>query len=102
MHLLVGGPAAEHRTLLGKVEGLATEGVRPLGDQAACRVDEHEPLGPGETEELPQHGQPPLASLGQDRQEGFDVVHVDEEPVVLAPLVEQEEGQVPHGRQGGF
>ncbi|MEV7020272.1 hypothetical protein [Streptomyces sp. NPDC093991] len=54
----------------------------------------------GEAKELPQHGQPPLASLGQGGQEGFDIVHVDEGPGVLVPFVDQEESEVTQGGQG--
>ncbi|MGW6949156.1 hypothetical protein [Streptomyces xanthophaeus] len=97
-----GRPASEQLTLLVKGEGLASEAVRLLRDQAAGRVDQHQLLGPREAEELPQHGQSPFAGSRQDGQEGLDVVHVDEGPVGLVSLVDQEDGQVPHRGQGSF
>jgi hypothetical protein len=46
------------------------------------------------TKELPQHDQPPLAGLGQPGQEGFDVVHVDQGPVVPAAVLGEEDSEV--------
>lgn len=100
VHVLVGCPPPEQLALLVEGEGLAPEAVRLLRYQLAGGVDQQHLLGPGETEELPQHGQPPLAPLGQGGQESFDVVHVDEGPGVLVPIVDQEVGQVTQGGQG--
>lgn len=100
VHVLVGCPPPKQLALLIEGEGPAAEAVRLLRDQLAGWVDQQQLLGPREAEELPQHGQPPLAALGQGGQEGFDIMHVDERPGVLVPFVDQEQGQVTQGRQG--
>ncbi|MFE7434795.1 hypothetical protein ACIPH4_07200 [Streptomyces tendae] len=94
MDLLAGRPAAEEATLLVEGEGTAAEALRVPGGHVPGRIDQHDVLGPGEAEELAQHDQPALAGFGRGGEEGFDVVNTDKGPVVLVPLVDQEEGQV--------
>nr|WP_246460847.1 hypothetical protein [Streptomyces himalayensis] len=100
--VVVGSPAAEELALLVEGEGAAAEAARLLRGQGAGRVDERDVLRAGEAEELPQHDQPPLAGLGQGGQEGFDVVDVDQGPVVLAAVLGEEAGEVAQEGQGGF
>ena len=57
-------------------------------------------MGAGEAEELPQHRQSPLAGLGQNSQEGLDVVHVDQRPIEFVAVRIQEQGQVSDRGQG--
>ena len=71
-----------------------------LGGQAPRRVDEHDLVGFGEAEELPEDGQPTGSAAGQHRQERLDVVDVGQRPVVFPAFVMQVFGQVPDGRQG--
>src|SRR6266496_3824112 len=59
-----------------------------------------QPLASGEAEELPQHGQPSLAAVGQGGQERLDVTHVHQRPVQLAAHRGQEAGEVAQGGQG--
>ena len=54
----------------------------------------------GEAEELPQHGQSPLAGLGQHAEEGLDVMQVDQRPIEPVAVRIQEQGQVSDGGQG--
>jgi hypothetical protein len=100
--VLVGGPAAEELTLLIEGECPAAEAVRLLRGQIPCRVDQDEVLRASEAEELPQDDQPALAGLGQRGQEGFDVMHVGQGPVVLAAVLSEEESKVPEDAQGSF
>lgn len=67
--VLVGGPAPEEGPLLVQGESPAAEAAGHLRGQGASRVDQHNVLRAGEAEELPQHGQPPLAALGPGGQE---------------------------------
>jgi hypothetical protein len=80
MDVFAGCPAAEELALLVECEGAAAEAAPFLHDQGAGRVDQHDVLGAGEAEELPEYYEPALAGLGQGGQEGFDVVNVDPGP----------------------
>jgi hypothetical protein len=59
-------------------------------------------VGAGEAEELPQHGQSPLAGPGQGGQEPLDVVHVHQRSIVLALVGGQGAGEIPEGDQSRF
>ncbi|HEY0452763.1 hypothetical protein [Actinophytocola sp.] len=96
------GPAAEQRALLVEGEGAAAEAVGLLGGQARGGVDQHQTLGAGESEELPQHGRPPFAGLGWVNEERLDVVDVDQGPLVFAPVRDQEAGEIAQDGQPGF
>jgi hypothetical protein len=80
----VGHPAAKQPALRLQVDGRTREAAGLLGRQPTGGVGQHQPLASGEAEELPQHGQPPLAAVGQGGQERLDVTHVDQRPVQLA------------------
>lgn len=102
VHALVSGPAAEELAPFVQGERPTAEVVRLLRGQGPGRIDQHDVLGASEAEELPQHDQPALAGLGQGGQEGFDVVHVHQGPVVLPTVGHEEEREVTHGGQGGL
>ena len=97
-----GGPAAEQGALLVQGDGLAGEAPGRGGGQVPGGVGQDDFLGAGVAEELPQHGQPSFARLGQRGQECLDVVHVRERPVLLAPPAGQEYREVAHDGQGGL
>jgi len=97
---IAAGPASEQLTLLIQEKCPAGEPPRLAGCQAAGGVGEDDLAPASEAEELPQHSQPPLAAAGQGAEERLDVAHVDQCPVLLAPLAGEEQRQVAHGRQG--
>jgi hypothetical protein len=99
--VLAGRPAAEQLTLLVQRDGAAGEPAGLAGGQFPGGVGEDDLAVAGEAEELPQRGQPPLAAAGQGAEEGLDVAHVGQRPVVLAAVVE-EDGEVAGGGQGGL
>lgn len=96
-----GVPPVEHLALLRQCQGGTAEAARFVGLQATGGVDQHQSLGAGEPEELPKHGQAPSTAARQPAKERFDVVNVDQGPVVLA-AVAGAAGEVPHDGQGRF
>lgn len=96
------GPAAEQSALLIEIQSLADETAGLLGGQSDGRVHQDDPLAASEGEELAQHGEPTFAALGQDGQEGLDVVDIDDRPVGLSLLGDKELSEVADGGQGGL
>jgi hypothetical protein len=83
-------------------DGLPGKSARLAGSEVPGGVAEDELAVTGEAKELAQYGQPLLAAAGHGPEECLDIVHVGQRPVGLAPLAEEEDGEIAGGRQAGL